>query len=508
MSTFTNTAREVEMPNGDVVVIHNAPTGGENTTSNIKKFKYDDNGHVTESTAADAEDLNLSGYSTPTTGSTDIGTSDDVQTAIGKLDHQSHIDQTNILYTLENGVKNLLPDAEDTVTSTRWIDYPISIPAGTYEVYIGTFSSNDTDSTISQVYFFKDTTTLNPFVGIPKKATDMHATITTNDTSTFLRIYASSNATLSAGDSITLSKVMVCEKEVWNASPSYAPHALPNYDLTYLEAQDRAGLIDVVDGGAKNLAEIPTTQTIGSITFTKDSNEWITSNSSTPDGRQWSDANKNVVYSVKAGRYIIYGETASTNTGTVDAYVIVNGNLYQPLIITANSNGTVEVNLTSAGTIGLMYKPYSSNKVRYMICTKAAFGVSNKFVPYRPNYDLVCNTLASATKITQTVNATYTLISNLTYTSTPNTIARVTAIAMNSGKVPTGIMISRSNQASMFDNASNLIAKSEASYACRQLQTDAIVTDGSATTYYIWAKVSEANSTMIKLVTQIIGYTS
>ena len=138
----------------------------------------------------------------------------------------------------------------------------------------------------------------------------------------------------------------------------------------------------------------------------------------------------------------------------------------------------------------------------------AAFGVSNKFVPYRPNYDLVCNTLASATKITQTVNATYTLISNLTYTSTPNTIARVTAIAMNSGKVPTGIMISRSNQASMFDNASNLIAKSEASYDCRQLQTDAIVTDGSATTYYIWAKVSEANSTMIKLVTQIIGYTS
>ena len=134
--------------------------------------------------------------------------------------------------------------------------------------------------------------------------------------------------------------------------------------------------------------------------------------------------------------------------------------------------------------------------------------MSPAFVPYRPNYDLVCDTLASITKITQTVNATYTLISDLTYTSKPNTIARVAAIAMNSGKVPTGIIISRSNQASMFENASNLIAKSEASYDCRQLQTDAIVTDGSATTYYIWAKVSEANSTMVKLVTQIIGYTS
>lgn len=121
---------------------------------------------------------------------------------------------------------------------------------------------------------------------------------------------------------------------------------------------------------------------------------------------------------------------------------------------------------------------------------------------------MVCNTLASVTKITQTVNASYTLISNLTYTSTPNTIARIAAIAMNTGQVPKGIIISRSNQASQFENASNLIAKSEVSYDCRQLQTDAIVTDGSATTYYIWAKVSEANSTMVKLVTQILGYTS
>jgi hypothetical protein len=33
-----------------------------------------------------------------------------------------------------------------------------------------------------------------------------------------------------------------------------------------------------------------------------------------------------------------------------------------------------------------MYKPYSSNKVRYIICTKAAFGVSPKFVPYRGTF--------------------------------------------------------------------------------------------------------------------------
>ena len=128
MATYSNTAREVEMPDGNVVVLHSAPTGGANTTSNIKKFKYDDNGHVTESTAADAEDLNLSSYSTPTTGTTAIGASDDVQTAIGKLDHQSHIDQTNIL-----SVEDMICDTEFSTSTAYAVGDIVTYEHGLYE---------------------------------------------------------------------------------------------------------------------------------------------------------------------------------------------------------------------------------------------------------------------------------------------------------------------------------------------------------------------------------------
>lgn len=236
MATYSNTAREVEMPNGDVVVIHNAPTGGENTTSNIKKFKYDDNGHVTESTAADAEDLNLSGYSTPTTGSTDIGTSDDVQTAIGKLDHQSHIDQTNILYNLNMGVKNLIRLVPGTFTnnvatfeitndgkviinstssgSSAITNNYITLPAGTYR-QVGISVSGKGD-----VRLMNGSTRItdNPF---------------TLSTETTLSIHVFSYAT----NSNVVITPMLCTEEAYTQSTAYQPPALPNYDLTRMVSE-------------------------------------------------------------------------------------------------------------------------------------------------------------------------------------------------------------------------------------------------------------------------------
>lgn len=256
MSTFTNTAREVEMPNGDVVVIHNAPTGGENTTSNIKKFKYDDNGHVTESTDADAEDLNLSGYSTPTTGSTDIGASDDVQTAIGKLDHQSHIDQTNILSVqdatkelADNGVKNLLPKLksytdsglsmvinDDNSITAKWSatggstlyarinDNNWTLPRGTYVL-----SGMPNDSSIG-CYIHIETNTSQRVVEQELK-TPVEFTIA-NDYE-YLKIYISVRPNSAAETSGVTILPMIVTKAISDiGADSYVPPALPNYDLT------------------------------------------------------------------------------------------------------------------------------------------------------------------------------------------------------------------------------------------------------------------------------------
>lgn len=354
----------------------------------------------------------MTGYTKPSSAPATpaIQQSDTANAAIGKLEYKADVNQTNILYVSEhNANRNLLLNTASTttidgVTFTVNADKSVTItgsqnnPNQHTKFVLGKFTANRSDLVLDSG--IAASASANIFINTQDGVTTTrnlgHATITGTDLNTerdyqILVIAGTSNIN-------TTIKPMICTQADWNATQEYeASGGLPNSDLTYLEAEDRAALAEEIDAGAKNIAEIPTTQTIGSITFTKDSNEWITSSSSTPDGRQWSDANKNVVYSVKAGRYIIYGETASTNTGTVDAYVIVNGSLNQPLIITANSNGTVEVNLTSAGTIGLMYKPYASNKVRYMVCTKAAFGVSKAFVPYRPNYDLVAKRASNYT---------------------------------------------------------------------------------------------------------------
>lgn len=303
-------------------------------------------------------------------------------------------------------------------------------------------------------------------------------------------------------------KPMISTKPQFEISNKHEPFALGNQYLT-------PALVKEIDSGAKNKFDIngvynaDATLTISgnTITMTTDDTRtylkmWckIYNSSGTEIAYpiQPTDITANGVYNFPFAKtsnasYMRFGHNGATKDGKLSYKIDGLANGYYILQIKVINCTTTSGHL-SWGDI--------------MICAKAAFDVSNIFVPYRPNYDLVCNTLASVTKITQTVDVSYTLISNLTYTSTPNTIARIAAIEMNSGKVPTGIIISRSNNASMFDNASNLIAKSEASYACRQLQADTIVTDGSATTYYIWAKVSEAYSTMIKLVTQIIGYTS
>lgn len=317
MSTFTNTAREVEMPNGDVVVIHKAPTGGANTTSNIKKFKYDDNGHVTESTAADAEDLNLSSYSTPTTGTTAIGTSDDVQTAIGKLDHQSHIDQSNIL------------SVEDMVCATEF----------------------------------------------------------------------SSSTAYAVGDMVTyehkLYKFINAHQGAWSASD------VQNYDLTRLEAEDRASLAEVVDSGAKNLIDVNNYSNLDNVGI---SNGVFTTQGDT----------------LTTLRFDVYLRNGSTPLlKVVNAQSISsNGVYYWEFVATANTNnvlighnggtynGRATINLTDlvAGRryviqVNVTQCQNASGAFKWqdvMICTKAAFGVSQKFVAYKqPERLLIHNDTAA-----------------------------------------------------------------------------------------------------------------
>ena len=398
MSTYSNSAREVEMPDGNVVVLHKAPTGGANTTSNIKKFKYDDNGHVTESSAANATDLNLNSYSTPTSGSTAIGTSDAVQTAIGKLDHQSHIDQTNILSVLDaDGQKNIFTTSEGfsksaykgsytvngnqiTITSTtNWgfVGFKVHVPKANVG-YVLLMNVDSKDSTISNkrvvlttypdasqgAFDYKDITSTGAFSKVFTPPTDI--------TEFNVLMYCNNSGT-TANTSLVVSNVMIVSAELYSISQTYQPFALPNYDLTRLQSEDRAGLVECVDGGAKNLLTKDTMSASGN---------WVskfTLANSLPAGNYVFSANATFTESAKINCGFKLYTSTSSDTAIVD-------------VPTTYSNGkvTCEFTLTqTAGALSIWTQSSGATFTNCMICTKAAFGVSNKFVPYRPNYDLV-----------------------------------------------------------------------------------------------------------------------
>lgn len=392
MSTFTNTAREVEMPNGDVVILHNGVT--ENTTSNIKKFKYDDNGHVTESTAADAEDLNLSGYSTPTTGTTAIGTSDDVQTAIGKLDHQSHIDQTNILYSLQTGANNLCPESQLTIVgNSRTKSLTVNLPAGKY--YISCNATLSGSILADGVFKNSAGTVVGTASGFANGANAKSITIA--DTATEFYFY-------STDANASFDNLMIVPEVVWNAMDhNFRGASLPNYDLTYREQQDRNALVEVIDEGAKNLFDLQavTSSQYGTnnatLVFNNDqTNFTVTATSTfgyarilatglTPNAKytlSFTVSNRTV--DVSGTAILIRNAALSTTLATKE--ITANGRVDIEFVVPNNDTSVYMAfyaSMESASTTNT----YTVSDV--MVCTKAKYDISPSYEPPAlPNTDL------------------------------------------------------------------------------------------------------------------------
>lgn len=403
MATYSNSAREVEMPNGDVVVLHSAPTGGANTTSNIKKFKYDDNGHVTESTAANATDLNLNSYSTPTTGSTAIGTSDAVQTAIGKLDHQSQIDQSNILYAINTGVKNALviKDRESdgagtihfsakngivTVTGTNGSNtsfFTINFTGISGRFKLNGCPSGGSDNTYLQRIYTADGSIA---IGIDRGSGTAEFTLDPNvEYQWTIRI----NANYAIQNSLVFRPMLY---QADTDGSVFQTGALPNYDLTRLEAEDRASLAEVVDSGAKNeLQPTWTTQEINGVKFTVGSDGVITA---TTTGTRTSAAIYPLLSRYSGTKMTGKVMSISPKGGTNASYYVAAEQADSPWhnVGTDYGDGVVissEANNKDINVNIVIPANYSPNNLKFqpMICTKAAFGVSQKFVPYKTTFD-------------------------------------------------------------------------------------------------------------------------
>ena len=206
----------------------------------------------------------------------------------------------------------------------------------------------------------------------------------------------SSSTAYAVGDMVTyehkLYKFINAHQGAWSASD------VQNYDLTRLEAEDRASLAEVVDSGAKNKLKISgVSATVGEAVFTVSSDGTISvyTTATTTTQRSLTITASTDGVTLNAND-IVSGVPSSDNKVSIEWGIGASGNTKS--LWGNNTEGYTTVGYT--GSVRYFAVVISSGKsissssplvFKPMVCTKAAFGVSSKFVPYRPNWDLVSN---------------------------------------------------------------------------------------------------------------------
>ena len=148
--------------------------------------------------------------------------------------------------------------------------------------------------------------------------------------------------------------------------------------------EDRAALVELVDGGAKSiLPNSAVNQTINNVDFTVNADKSVTANGTASIAAYLILADN---ATLKAGTYVISG-------GAPDVRVVLATAATASAII-AQSQGSATIFTLNEDTSGLLYAVRMSTgaladniTVYPMICTKAAWDISQQYVPYRPSYD-------------------------------------------------------------------------------------------------------------------------
>lgn len=176
----------------------------------------------------------------------------------------------------------------------------------------------------------------------------------------------------------------ICEAAAWEQSQDYQLPARPNNDLTYLESQDRASLVEVVDSGSKQLLQF-NNDTVGALVATVQSDGYtvkITGGEST-------------------GRTVTYATVTIKQTGVYALKVDLSGTGASCYLNDATTSTQIKefyssteeyFTLTSGHTYGIRTYRSGANTnatISLLLCTKAAFDVSQKYEPYRPSYENV-----------------------------------------------------------------------------------------------------------------------
>lgn len=156
-----------------------------------------------------------------------------------------------------------------------------------------------------------------------------------------------------------------------------------------LEAADRAGLGELVDGGAKNLAPNAAADSSASgVTFAINVDKSVTVNGTSSSGIFFELSRVNL----KKGTYVLSGGAVVEGGQTVRISLSTEKSTSASLYLQSGATPTeFTLDTDMSGLFVCIRIPSgvaSTNAVVYpMICTKAAWDISQNYVPSRPSWD-------------------------------------------------------------------------------------------------------------------------
>lgn len=214
-------------------------------------------------------------------------------------------------------------------------------------------------------------------------------TVPSDATGLYIRYRVTTSATIPSGG-ISLEPMI---RPAAITDPTFQPYAKTNPELTVLTNEDRASLIDLVDGGAKNLLKFVSLSSSyrNGVDYTLNSDGSVTVDG-TPSGTAPSYASLTIdpttAYDASEfcdGNHIISG--CPSGGGSSSYRIQVAKSNYA---VYDYGSGAVLTPTTLTGVAILIYIPNGvtvNNLVfRPMICTSSAWKISQAYQPYRPSW--------------------------------------------------------------------------------------------------------------------------
>lgn len=314
-------------------------------------------------------------------------------------------------------------------------------------------------------------------------------------------------------------KPFVILKSLYDAGfTDYQPYALPNTKIT-------PELIELVDSGAKNELELITPYGRGitnnpNLTVTLNADQTITVNGSVTTSGVIVISN---TISGKLGKYLSGRPAGVTADIRLTAYSQPNwstaGNDYNGKGATITDNGNILITIyVIAG------QTYSNLTFNPMLCSKAAWDVSQKYVPYRPTYEetvkqvaenenniltfCICDYTETAFTATTPNSYEYTGISFTVPAHEVYEFRIADRYTGNGNNFSTGLIIADSStnidvNATIIAENTDVNSQSGKSYWMRQVSGLTPIRN-SDTTYYIWVnRGSFVSSYIIKCLRRV-----